>query len=65
MVIATRNSFISLILISSLFCTTLLAKSSHPISWVVGLVMQINDDSKGELCSKMPFTSLLRAHLRE
>ncbi|KAH1069290.1 hypothetical protein AAZX31_03G086200 [Glycine max] len=32
MVIATRNSFISLILISSLFCTTLLAKSSHPIS---------------------------------
>ena len=35
------------------------------IQWVVGLVMQINDDSKGELCSKMPFTSLLRAHLRE
>ncbi|KAG5106341.1 hypothetical protein JHK82_043311 [Glycine max] len=32
MVIATRNFFVSLFLISSFFCTTLLAKSSHPIS---------------------------------
>lgn len=27
--------------------------------------MQIIDDSKGELCSAMPFTGLLRAHLWE
>ncbi|KAL2319388.1 hypothetical protein Fmac_028357 [Flemingia macrophylla] len=32
MVIATRNSSVSLILISSLFCSTLLAKSTRSIS---------------------------------
>ncbi|KAL9303493.1 hypothetical protein ACSQ67_020756 [Phaseolus vulgaris] len=32
MLIPTPNFFLSLLLISSLFCPTLLAKSSHPIS---------------------------------
>nr|KYP34753.1 hypothetical protein KK1_044237 [Cajanus cajan] len=32
MVIAKRNSFVSLIITFSLFCSTLLAKSSHSIS---------------------------------
>ncbi|BAT96927.1 hypothetical protein VIGAN_09024900 [Vigna angularis var. angularis] len=32
MLIATPNFFLSLLLISLLFCPTLLAKSSHPIS---------------------------------